>query len=258
MLKKRIIGVVNVKDNIAVQSFGFNRYLPLGKPECLIENLDRWGADEIILNFIDLTQKRLGPDLTLLERIANLGIKTPLVYSGGIRNIEDGKNVIQTGADRICVTSLLDENPTIVSKLSELIGLQGVIGALPIGLDEKGVFKYNYLKKKNIYFKEISEVINLSFISELLLIDFKSEGYKNSFNKNLLTYFKSIKVPLIVFGGISDSDQIRKILRKRNISAICIGNSLNYKENKIQYLKKVVNSSQIREPAYQIEGKVNV
>ena len=42
----------------------------------------------------------------------------------------------------------LDENPTIVSKLSELIGLQGVIGALPIGLDEQGVFKYNYLKKK--------------------------------------------------------------------------------------------------------------
>ena len=61
MLKKRIIGVVNVKDNIAVQSFGFNRYLPLGKPECLIENLDRWGADEIILNIIDLTQKRLVP-----------------------------------------------------------------------------------------------------------------------------------------------------------------------------------------------------
>ena len=137
-----------------------------------------------------------------------------------------------------------------------MIGLQGVIGALPIGLDEQGVFKYNYLKK-NIYFKEISEVINLSFISELF-IDFKSEGYKNSFNKNLLTYFKSIKVPLIVFGGLSDSDQIRKILRKRKISAICVGNSLNYKENKIQYLKKVLNISQLREPAYQIEGKINV
>ena len=68
MLKKRIIGVVNIKDGFAVQSFGFNKYLPLGKPECLIENLDRWGADEILLNIMDLSSKSLGPDLRLLKK----------------------------------------------------------------------------------------------------------------------------------------------------------------------------------------------
>ena len=60
--------VVNIKDGFVVQSFGFNKYLPLGKPECLIENLDRWGADEILLNIMDLSSKSLGPDLRLLEK----------------------------------------------------------------------------------------------------------------------------------------------------------------------------------------------
>ena len=52
MLKKRIIGVVTVVDNIAVQSFGYQKYLPLGDPAILIENLDKWGADEIHLQVI--------------------------------------------------------------------------------------------------------------------------------------------------------------------------------------------------------------
>ena len=94
VLKKRIIGVVNVKDGIAVQSFGFNKYLPLGKPECFVENLDRWGADEILLNVMDLSSKGLGPNLALLEKVANLGIETPLIYSGGISSVKDGKDVI--------------------------------------------------------------------------------------------------------------------------------------------------------------------
>ena len=49
MLKKRLGAAVFVKDGLVVQSVGFSRYLPIGKPEVVIKNLDDWGADEIIL-----------------------------------------------------------------------------------------------------------------------------------------------------------------------------------------------------------------
>ena len=55
MLNKRLIGVITVKNNIAVQSFGYKNYLPIGDPRVLAENLDRWGADEIHVNCIDRT-----------------------------------------------------------------------------------------------------------------------------------------------------------------------------------------------------------
>ena len=258
VLKKRIIGVVNVKDGIAVQSFGFNKYLPLGKPECFVENLDRWGADEILLNVMDLSSKGLGPNLALLEKVANLGIETPLIYSGGISSIKDGKDIIQTGADRICVTRLLHENPNAVVQLSELIGLQGVLGAMPLGINDKGLYWYNYLTKKLTYFKNLSEVVNTSSISELIIIDFKSEGYKNSFDETLLSVLKSEKIPLLLFGGISEAIQINRIIKKKNINAVCIGNSLNYKESKLQYLKKNIKSYKLRDPVYKEEGKINV
>ena len=57
MIKKRLIGVVTVKDGMAVQSFGYKKYLPLGNPKILIKNLNRWGADEILINVIDDPKK---------------------------------------------------------------------------------------------------------------------------------------------------------------------------------------------------------
>ena len=53
MLKKRLTAAVTIKNGLVVQSFGYNRYLPIGKPRVVIENLDRWGCDEIFIQIID-------------------------------------------------------------------------------------------------------------------------------------------------------------------------------------------------------------
>ena len=53
MLKKRIIAVLIISDNLVVQSIGFRKYLPVGKPEIAVEFLNEWGIDEIILLDID-------------------------------------------------------------------------------------------------------------------------------------------------------------------------------------------------------------
>ena len=98
MLKKRLIGVVTVRQGWAVQSFGYQRYLPLGRPEVIIENLDRWGADEILVHCIDRSQNQSGPDFTLIKRIGDLGLSTPLIYGGGIRHLEDALQIVRLGA----------------------------------------------------------------------------------------------------------------------------------------------------------------
>ena len=98
MLKKRIIATIVVKNSIAVQSFAYAKWLPLGKPQCLAENFDRWGADEIVLLSID--RKDEGPDLELIKSISELGLTTPFIYGGGIRNSKDAIEVINSGAER--------------------------------------------------------------------------------------------------------------------------------------------------------------
>ena len=53
MLAKRLIGAVIVRDGLAVQSIGYKKWLPIGKPEIVIENLCRWNVDEIAVLYVD-------------------------------------------------------------------------------------------------------------------------------------------------------------------------------------------------------------
>ena len=68
-MKTRLSGFVTIKDDWAVQSFGFKNYLPIGKPEIVVENLSRWGVDEIFVNCIDSSKKSNGPNVNILKKI---------------------------------------------------------------------------------------------------------------------------------------------------------------------------------------------
>ena len=104
MLKKRISASIIVRDGIAVQSFGFNKYLPIGDPLICAKNYDRWGADEILVTDISATLNNSGPDFDLISRIGNSNISTPLIYCGGIRSSSHASRILGFGFERIALT----------------------------------------------------------------------------------------------------------------------------------------------------------
>ena len=63
MIKNRIIATLVIKEGIVIQSLGFSKYLPVGKPEVAVEFLNQWGIDEIILVDIDKTKQQQDPDI---------------------------------------------------------------------------------------------------------------------------------------------------------------------------------------------------
>jgi len=254
MLKKRLIGVVTIKNGWAVQSVGYHHYLPLGKPECLIENLDRWGADEILLQVIDRSNTKIGPDYHLLERIAHLGLGTPLIYGGGIRTIEEGIQVINMGADRVIIDSLLHSDLSIARGLSDQLGAQAVIASIPMAMGNAGPEWYDYVAKTTTPIEEtLAELIQQNMISEVILIDWKHEGTPNSFDKALIEQFPFKQIPLIVFGGISRVEQMRELFAYSNVAAVSVGNFLSYHENSIQNFKDELGSSILRKAIYATE-----
>ena len=134
MLKQRIIGAITVLDGWAVQSIGYNRYLPLGRPEVLADNLDRWGADEILIQCIDRSKGNSGPDFKTLSKISSKGITTPLIYAGGIANHHQAIQVIRNGADRIMLDALMHDAHDVINHASKILGPQAIIGCIPISI----------------------------------------------------------------------------------------------------------------------------
>lgn len=246
MLKKRLIGVVTVKDGWAVQSFGYRRYLPLGKPEALVENLDRWGADEILVQCIDRTTAGLGPDLQVLARISKLGIGTPLIYAGGISRREDAVQVVSQGADRVMVDSILSGSPQSLEAIAGDLGAQAIIVNIPARITNDGLMVLDHRNRSERPLSHLLKQLPLEWISELMVTDWQNEGSRARFDERLIEITRYIDKPLLCFGGISETIQIQRLLAHAQVVAVGIGNFLSYREHEVQSLKQNTNSIYIR------------
>jgi imidazole glycerol-phosphate synthase subunit HisF len=251
MLKKRLIGVVTIKNGWVVQSRSYSQYLPLGKPECLVENLDRWGADEILVQVIDRSIDNAGPDFDLINRLARLGLGTPLVYGGGIRTVEDGIRVIQCGADRLILDAVLHDNLSVVRELAVRLGSQAIIASIPMMVGADGLEWLEYRDKTvGTISDELEALIKNRMISEVLVIDWKHEGQAQGFDVRLVSDFALKYVDLIAFGGISTPDQMTELLHHPQVSAVAVGNFLSYREHAIQKYRDALTAMPFRGSSY--------
>lgn len=251
MINKRIVGVVTVRQGWAVQSFGYGRYLPLGKPEVLVENLDRWGADEILLQCIDRTPRGLGPDMALLDTIGRRGLSTPLIYAGGIRHAQDAVDVVNAAADRIAVDALIRDDLDQVAKAGARLGNQAIIGALPLSVEAGSLRWLDYRNRaQQAPTAALVEALSGGILSEALAIDWRHEGQPEAFDPALLDALPG-EFPLIAFGGISTSGQVRDLFARPRVVAAAIGNFLSYREHAIQALKRDLPGAPIRPATFQ-------
>jgi len=256
MLKKRLVGVVTVKNGWAVQSFGYQRYLPLGSPECLVENLDRWGADEILVQVIDRSTSGSSPCFELVERLGGLGLETPLIYAGGIRSAQDGVRLVHLGADRIVVDSLLHDDLSQVRALSEVLGAQALIASMPVSWNGDRVEWYDYRRRTTAEIPdELLNTFHSNLVSEVLVTDWMHEGHCGGFEQKLVEDFPVQHVPVIAFGGVTEAPQMRALLQMPMVVAIGVGNSLSYEEHTIQKHKNALVGMSVRHAIYDHGGE---
>ena len=248
---KRLISVVSILDEQVVQSKSFNYYLPVGSPEIVVENLTRWGSDEILIQCFNETKKNIGPNFRLLRNVSNYKNATPLIYCGGIQNEKHALEIIKNGAERVvvghCFFDKIDYE--ILSKISNKIGRQSLILSLPIILKKNKLFIYNYIKKTLIDIDRIDLSKLKNFVSELFITDVVNEGCYDNFNLKILKLLKT-DIPCIFFGGINSKSKIDFILKKNITSAIGVGNFLNFKEHAYQKIARK-NQKFLRKPYYE-------
>lgn len=250
MLRKRIVGAIVVRDGWAVQSMGFKKYLPLGRPEILARNLDRWGADEIVLVCLGRTPE-IGPDLELLGRLATAGISTPLIYAGGIATPDHAVNAVKAGADRVVVDSLLFDQPEMVRAIEGRLGAQAIIVSLPLSIHNGNLVHFNYRKRTHGELaRDVQALMQDRIVSEALIIDHNGDGGVH-FDIRLIDQFPNLDLPLIAFGGLAGPDQVREVLTQPRVAAAVVGNSLNYREHAIRLLKQSLGDLPIRVTSFQ-------
>ena len=98
---------------------------------------------------------------------------------------------------------------------------------------------------------EMLATLEKRVVSEVLLTDWQHEGQPQGFDQRLVQQFPINNVSLIAFGGISKPARMIELLRQPNLSAVAVGNFLNYHEHAIQHYKEALASMSLRASAYE-------
>lgn len=238
----RLIGNVLVKENIAVQSINFKKYLPIGSPKILIEYLNKWGIDEIIILNIKgsiIKDNYLKKNLKIITQNCN----TPVSAGGGIKSLKDVESLIRGGADKVVINSYGILNKELIKKSALEFGNQAIIASIDIkrvnnkfeAYIKSGTEKSKYSILDTIKFYEDNQA------GELFINSIDNDGKKNGFDVELFGQIQSLSsLPTIICGGAGNFNQFINII-KLNPSGISSGNFLNFTEHSVKNLKYYLN-----------------
>lgn len=233
MLKPRIIPTLLLQDGGLVKTTKFESPRYIGDPINAVKIFNEKEADELVL--IDIDASRLGkePDYRLIERIAN-ECRMPLSVGGGIKNLSQANKILGFGVEKIIVSSILVENPEIISDMVNYLGSQSVVVCLDLNktaFSKKYEFCIHNGKKKTG--KYLDEVLNLAITlgaGEILINSIDLDGTMLGYDIELLHHIKNrISVPLTVLGGAGSLNDVKNVISQLGVVGVAAGSLFVYK-----------------------------
>lgn len=239
MLKKRITATLVVKDGIVVQSIGFKRYLPIGKPAIAIEFLNSWGIDEIIILDISATVNGRIPNYELI-RNASLKCYVPLTVGGGISDIKHIKQLMQCGSDKVALNQSALFKPELIKESAEVFGNQCVVVSIDAINTSDGYKVYDYLTKSalNVTPAELAIKFVDMGAGEILLNSVDRDGSYLGYDKVLInSVCNEVTIPVIACGGAKNAKDMIDVLQNTSASAASASNFFHFTEHSVNITK---------------------
>jgi len=243
MLKKRIIAVLVVRNGIVVQSIGFRRYLPIGKPEIAAEFLNQWGVDEIILLDISATLIGCKPDFAMVKKVAKL-CHVPLTVGGGITSLNHIHDLMHCGADKIALNQALLHQTSLLTDAAQVFGSQCVVASIDACAISKGHQVYDYRQRKTLALTpwELAHRMQESGAGEVLINSVDRDGMKGGYDFDLINQiFTAVKIPVIACGGAGVPIHLLEVLEKTEVSAIAAANFFHFFEHSVTITKALAS-----------------
>lgn len=240
MFKKRLTACVIVKNGRVVQSIGFKRYLPVGTLDVTVEFLNKWGIDEIVILDIDATAQGRRPDCEGIARISKKNF-APLAVGGGIRTIEDMRQLVHSGADKIVINMVAFDRPGIISEAADVLGAQCIVVSIDVRKESDGSYQVYRDSAKNATGKDpvrwAKEVESLG-AGEIFLNAVDRDGSKDGYDLELIHMVASaVHIPVIACGGVGSARHVLEGATRTAASALAVGNFLNFTEQSPMLIK---------------------
>lgn len=250
MLTKRIIPCLDVKDGRVVKGVNFVGLRDAGDPVELAKFYSEQGADEIV--FLDITATSDERE-TIADVIARTckEVFVPLTVGGGIRTVEDFKDILRAGADKISINSSAVKTPDLINDAASRYGSQCVVVAMDARTNENmpsgyEIFVAGGRKATGIDAVEWAKEVYQRGAGEILLTSMDKDGTKSGFDLDLTEKVCQVaQIPVIASGGCGNLEHFAEVFEKTHATAALAASLFHYGELSISQVKNYLRERNI-------------
>ncbi|HDD31214.1 imidazole glycerol phosphate synthase subunit HisF [Thermococci archaeon] len=203
MLAKRIIAALDIKEGRVVKGIKFQNIRDAGDPIELAKRYEEEGIDEIVFLDITASYEKRQILLDLVKRIAE-EIYVPFTVGGGIKSIEEIREIIKSGADKVFLNTAAVDNPVLVSEVAKVVGSANLVIAIDAKWNGKfwEVYTHGGRKARGINAVEWAKEVECLGAGEILLTSMDTDGTQEGFDIPLTkAIVEAVDIPVIASGG---------------------------------------------------------
>ena len=243
-LAKRIIPCLDVDKGRVVKGVQFVDIRDAGDPVEIARRYNEQGADEI--TFLDITASHEARDTTLLtvERMAG-EVFIPLTVGGGVRELQDIRNLLNAGAEKVAINSAAIHNPEFVAEAAQKFGSQCIVVAIDAKQVRHGddprweIFTHGGRKPTGINAIEWAKKMTAYGAGEILLTSMDRDGTKNGFDLDLTSRISdSVPVPVIASGGVGELQHLVDGIIEGKADAVLAASIFHFGEHTVPEAKQ--------------------
>ena len=245
MLAKRIIPCLDVKDGRVVKGVKFLNLQDAGDPVEIAKYYSKEGADEI--TFLDITAsfEERKTMIDVVERTAG-EVFVPLTVGGGVRTLEDIRQLLLAGADKVSINTAAVKDPEFVKRASDRFGSQCIVVAIDakrVSNSEWEVFTHGGRNPTGIDAIEWAHKMEDYGAGEILLTSMDMDGTKAGYDIELTkAVSRSVGIPVIASGGAGSLEHLYEGLTFGEADAALVASIFHYGEYSIceakEFLRK--------------------
>jgi len=244
MLTKRIIPCLDVKEGRVVKGIQFVELRDAGDPVELAQIYDKERADELVFLDISATHEGRETMIDVVERTAAT-ISIPFTVGGGIRTVDDMRNILRAGADKVSINSSAVSNPQLITDGAKVFGNQCIVVAIDAKYNEDWedyeVVTHGGRKKTGLKVIEWAKEAEQRGAGEILLTSMDQDGRKQGFDLKLTSLVsETVKIPVIASGGGGNEQHFVDAFQLGKADAALAASIFHYGEVKIPELKEAL------------------
>jgi cyclase len=203
VVAKRIIPCLDVNRGRVVKGINFINLVDAGDPVESAQKYNQLGADELV--FLDITASHEERNI-MIEVVKNVAEKVfiPFTVGGGIRNLDDIRNLLLAGADKVSINSAAVKNPDLVNEAAKVFGSQCIVVAIDAKRHSDGFHVYINGGRIDTGLDAVkwAKEVEMRGAGEILLTSMDRDGTKAGYDLELLEAIcSSVNIPVIASGG---------------------------------------------------------